>query len=69
MKLKDRVAIITGATSCLGEAPALLFAKEALRSSEMGADLRASGGDGNRRLGRKAPDPGAGFCLRTSCGA
>jgi NAD(P)-dependent dehydrogenase (short-subunit alcohol dehydrogenase family) len=28
MKLKDRVAIITGATSGIGEASALLFAQE-----------------------------------------
>ena len=41
MKLKDRVAIITGATSGLGEAAALLFAEE-------GAKVMVSGRDETR---------------------
>src|SRR5215475_1398438 len=44
MKLKDRVAIVTGATSGLGEAAALLFAEE-------GAKVAVSGRDETR--GRK----------------
>jgi NAD(P)-dependent dehydrogenase (short-subunit alcohol dehydrogenase family) len=36
MKLKDRVAIITGATSGIGEASALLFAKEGARVTVTG---------------------------------
>jgi NAD(P)-dependent dehydrogenase (short-subunit alcohol dehydrogenase family) len=31
MKLKDRIAIVTGATSGIGEASALLFAQEGAR--------------------------------------
>jgi len=38
MKLKDRVAIITGATSGLGEAAALLFAEEGARVTVTGRD-------------------------------
>ena len=38
MKLKDRVAIITGATSGLGEASALLFAEEGARVMVTGRD-------------------------------
>lgn len=38
MKLKDRVAIITGATSGLGEAAALLFAEEGARVMVTGRD-------------------------------
>ena len=38
MKLKDRVAIITGATSGLGEASALLFAEEGARIAVAGRD-------------------------------
>ena len=36
MKLKDRVAIITGATSGLGEAAALLFAEEGAKVAVSG---------------------------------
>ena len=38
MKLKDRVAIVTGATSGLGEAAALLFAEEGARVVVSGRD-------------------------------
>ncbi len=38
MKLKDRVAIITGATSGLGEAAALLFAEEGAKVTVTGRD-------------------------------
>ena len=38
MKLKDRVAIITGATSGIGEATALLFAQEGARVTVAGRD-------------------------------
>ncbi len=38
MKLKDRVAIITGATSGLGEASALLFAEEGAKVTVTGRD-------------------------------
>ena len=38
MKLKDRVAIITGATSGIGEASALLFAEEGARVMVTGRD-------------------------------
>ena len=38
MKLKDRVAIITGATSGIGEASALLFAEEGARVTVTGRD-------------------------------
>jgi NAD(P)-dependent dehydrogenase (short-subunit alcohol dehydrogenase family) len=39
MKLKDRVAIITGATSGIGEASALLFAEEGARVTVAGRDV------------------------------
>ena len=45
MKLRDRVAIITGATSGLGEAAARLFAEE-------GARVVVSGRDEARGRGR-----------------
>jgi len=38
MKLKDQVAIITGATSGLGEAAALLFAEEGAKVAVSGRD-------------------------------
>ena len=38
MKLKDRVAIVTGATSGIGEASALLFAEEGARVTVTGRD-------------------------------
>ena len=38
MKLKDRVAIITGATSGIGEASALLFAEEGAKVTVTGRD-------------------------------
>src|SRR5688572_19859384 len=38
MKLKDRVAIITGATSGIGEASALLFAQEGAKVAVTGRD-------------------------------
>src|SRR5262245_45126581 len=38
MKLRDRVAIITGATSGLGEAAALLFAQEGAKVAVSGRD-------------------------------
>ena len=38
MKLKDRIAIITGATSGIGEASALLFAQEGAKVTVTGRD-------------------------------
>ncbi|MFQ5998561.1 MAG: SDR family NAD(P)-dependent oxidoreductase, partial [Candidatus Bathyarchaeia archaeon] len=43
MKLKDKVAIITGSASGIGRASALLFAKEGARV--ILADINQSGGD------------------------
>ena len=48
MKLKDRVAIVTGATSGIGEASALLFAAEGARVTVTGRD-DARGAKGGRR--------------------
>ena len=55
MRLKDKVAIITGAAHGMGEAEARLFAKEGARvvvadilqeqAEAVAADIRAGGGD------------------------
>ena len=66
MKLKDRVAIVTGATSGIGEASALLFAQEGARVTVTGRDdargrkvvaaIAEAGGTADLRArGRPAP--------------
>src|SRR5262249_22810918 len=60
MKLKDRVAIITGATSGIGEASALLFAEEGARVTVTGRDEER----GRKAVAAMAANGGAAVFVR-----